>query len=125
MSFHDMLAQINACGTAALNIRDYLEDQGISGLPSHDDMRCQAMSDCFLIHTNGSDRRFDAIAVSVPPGSQYGRDNNGIVANPVTQIALIKNTKLVYVDELGYDDVRMFSDFESLLEEVKRLLSLD
>jgi hypothetical protein len=37
------------------------------------------------------------------------------------EIALFKGEDLVYVDDIGYDDVCIFDDEEDLLEEVKRL----
>jgi hypothetical protein len=119
--------EIYGCGFAAIRVINALE--GIEGLPSHKNMEYNFMGYksyryCFRIPANGSDSRFDAISISVPPGSQFGRDIADIIDNPITEIALIKNEKLVFVDELGYDSVLQFFDFESLSEEVKRLISL-
>jgi hypothetical protein len=132
-----MLEEMYGCGLGACMALIYIREKGDLKekgdikelLPSLEDMDYDLMGRpakkyCFRIPANGSDSRFDAISISVPPGSQFGRPNHEIVVKPITEIALIKDTKLVYVDELGYDDVQKFSDFESLLEEVKRLLSL-
>lgn len=123
----DIITEMYVCGIAARDIAQKLEQNGvqtpisktrtISGI--------QMTAFCFRIPTTGPDTRFDAISISVAPGSQgFGRSAEQIIENPFPEIALIKNDELVYVDEIGYDDVVRFYEFEDLLAEVNRLISL-
>lgn len=123
----DIITEMYVCGVAARNIAQKLEQNGVQTpiLETHTVAGIQMTTFCFRIPTTGPDTRFDAISISVAPGSQgFGRSAQQILDEPLPEIALIKNDELVYVDEIGYDDVVRFYEFEDLLAEVKRLISL-
>ena len=65
---------------------------------------------------------FDSVSISVPPDAMGNRGAEYDEGEPSTfETALIKDGELVYVDELGYEDVQRFSSTEELIAELERL----
>ena len=55
------------------------------------------------------------LSVSVNPDVYSFKYGTGI------ETALIKNDKIEYIDDIGYDDVLGFENFEEVVEEIERL----
>jgi hypothetical protein len=72
--------------------------------------------------------QFGGISVSVPTGTMGNRLQDGVgpYKRPGTyEIALLDaGNDLVYVDELGYDDVRCFYSHKEVFDEIKRLIDV-
>jgi len=72
--------------------------------------------------------QFGGISVSVPAGTMGNRLQDGVgpYKRPGTyEIALLDSgNNLVYVDKLGYDDVRSFYSHKGVFDEIKRLIDV-
>jgi len=72
--------------------------------------------------------QFGGISVSVPTGTMGNRLQDGVgpYKRPGTyEIALLDlGNDLVYVDKLGYDDVRCFYSHKEVYDEIKRLIDV-
>ena len=122
-----VIQEIIDCGNAAALIATKLQSVNIN-CSTPDKIKLCGMpisAYCFSISAStGKDLRFDTISISVPPGSQRNRTTQEIIDKPVMETALIKNNELVYIDNLGYDDIKRFYDFDNLLNEINNLVSM-
>ena len=65
---------------------------------------------------------FNLVSISVPPDAMGNRGAEYDEGEPSTiEIALVKDGRLVYVDELGYEDVQRFFSTKQLIAELERL----
>ncbi len=78
------------------------------------------------IETANGIKEITSISISVPPDA-YG--NRGIeyddpeIPNTI-ETALFNNDNIVYIDEIGYEDVLRFKSFVELMREINRIIVL-
>ena len=76
---------------------------------------------CFRIGGFNHDD-FDALSISLPPDAMGNRGVEYDEGEPSTiETALFKCGELVYVDELGYENIQRFFSIEELINEIERL----
>jgi hypothetical protein len=72
----------------------------------------------FKIKFGCSYKGFDGISISVPP------DCNRNKSRIIYETALIKNCKLVYIEEYGYEDIRRQISFQEVIDEIQRMVNI-
>ena len=76
---------------------------------------------CFRIglpkHLQNNSLGIIAISCSVPPDCNRYLDEYGVIY----ETALFDNHRIVYNDNIGYDDVNRFSTIDEVIEEVLRV----
>ena len=72
---------------------------------------------------------FDQISCSVPVDRMGNREEDGVCPggkSPMLfETALVKDDTLIYVEDLGYEDVQCFTSFEEVADEICRLITMD
>ena len=128
-SLPTFLSESNKITSRTVEMYEQLRSRNIDGIT----MGERPVSFCFRVYFKGSNdekmrdalRQYypglasvNAISCSMCKCLEWGHDNN------VIETALVgHNENLVYVDDLGYDDIRLHEDFSALVSEIERLVA--
>jgi hypothetical protein len=119
MDYQNFQKDLNMCGMIARQMQEQF--QADSTLKQLGCTVQPQVSYCFRVQIPPNKFNVGFVSCSIPPDANLGLSY--LKRNVVYETALIDtNSKLMYNDDLGYNDVNQFDSTSELISEIKRLV---